>query len=258
MDKLTQWIALTVVACLAIVAAGWFLLVSPKRAEAADLRDQAVAQDATNETTRAQLTVLKAQAKDLPKKQADLARVAAKIPDNPGLPSLIRALTVASTSAGVEFVSVEPGQPTPVVAAAATAAATATPAPNGTTTTTAAAPSVGTLAAIPVAINVVGDYFEVEQFIAELEDLPRALRIENLTLSPGLPPTDTKSGASADDGRSLVSVISGSVYLASARPVATPVTAPVDAAASPAPVGSPLPGGPALPTPLPTTTAPAK
>ncbi len=37
MDKLKQWVALTVVGVLAIVAAGWFLLVAPKHSEADDL-----------------------------------------------------------------------------------------------------------------------------------------------------------------------------------------------------------------------------
>ena len=36
MDKAKQWIALAAVAVIAILAAGWFLVVSPKRSEAAD------------------------------------------------------------------------------------------------------------------------------------------------------------------------------------------------------------------------------
>jgi hypothetical protein len=54
-------------------------LISPKKAEAADLVAQTASQEATNDGLRTQLEVLKAQAKDLPKKQADLARVQTKI-----------------------------------------------------------------------------------------------------------------------------------------------------------------------------------
>ena len=111
MDKLKQWIVLTVVGCMAVLAAGWFLLISPKKAEAADLVAQTASQEATNDGLRTQLEVLKAQAKDLPKKQAELARVQAKIPDDPALPTLIRALTGAAADAGVELVSVTPGAP---------------------------------------------------------------------------------------------------------------------------------------------------
>ena len=237
MDKLKQWVALTVVGCLGIMAAGWFLLISPKKAEAADIREQAVGQDATNQGLRTKLEVLRAQAKDLPKKQADLARVAAKIPGDPGLPALIRALTAASTSAGVVLVSVTPSAPAPVVAAAVgapTAAAPAAGAPAAAAPAAAApaaaAPAVpttvGALAAIPVAINVVGGYFEVAQFMASLENLPRAFRVTNLTLAPGASPTDKADATSTEDGSSLTSTITGSVYMAANRPAATPVVAP--------------------------------
>lgn len=246
MNKLQQWIALTVVACLALLAAGWFLLVSPKRAEAADLRDQVASQDSANDSARTQLQVLKAQAKDLPNQQAALAKVAARIPDNPGLPSLIRALSAASQSAGVEFVSVAPGTPAPLVAAAPAATA-ATPAPTaaaGTTTSTA-----GTLTAIPVAINVVGGFFEVEQFVANLENLPRALRVSNLTLAPGKSPTDqSKNSAGTADGSSLTTTISGTVFMAASRQAATAVVAPPG---QPAPVASAPSGAALVPTPAP-------
>lgn len=234
MDKIKQWVALTVVGCLGIMAAGWFLLISPKKAEAADVREQAAAQDATNQGLRTKLEVLKAQAKDLPKKQADLARVAAKIPGDPGLPALIRALTAASTSAGVELVSVTPSAPAPVTAAAAGAPVAAAPAapaaaaaPAASAAPAAAAPATaGALAAIPVAINVVGGYFEVAQFMASLENLPRAFRVTDLTLAPGASPTDKAEATSTTDGSSLTSTITGSVYMAANRPAATPVVAP--------------------------------
>ncbi|MDP9436510.1 MAG: type 4a pilus biogenesis protein PilO, partial [Actinomycetota bacterium] len=127
MDKLNQWIALTVVGCLAVLAGGWFLLVAPQRAEAEALRAQAAAQDGTNSTLRTKLAVLKAQAKDLPKKQAELAAVAAKIPGGPELPALIRALDAASADAGVDLMTIAPGAPVPV-GAAADGAAPAAPA----------------------------------------------------------------------------------------------------------------------------------
>lgn len=222
MDKLQQWVALTLVGALAILAAGWFLLVSPKRGEAADLRAQTVDQVAANSQLQGQLQVLKAQAKDLPKKQAELAAVAAKIPNNPGLPALIRALTAASTSAGVEFVSVTPGAPVASVAPAATVAAPAAGTEAGLT-----APSAGTLLSIPVNIDVVGDYFEVEQFLANLEGLPRALRVSNLSLAPGTSPVaGTATKTNVEDGRVLTSTITGSVFMAADRPVATAVVAP--------------------------------
>ena len=231
MDKVKQWIALTVLGALVLLAGGWFLLVSPKKDEATALREQAASQTSTNQTLALQLEVLKAQAAELPKKQADLAKVAAKIPTNPALPALVRALTAAGTTAGVELVSVTPGAPvaeTPsgpaVVAAPAAPAAAAPAAPVGAA---AAAPApAGTLALIPLTINVVGDFYEVEQFLANLEELPRALRVTNLTLAPGSSPTAGKQATSAEDGSSLTTTITGSVYMATGAAPATAVVAP--------------------------------
>ena len=237
MDKLKQYVTLTVLGAVVILAAGWFLLVSPKKGEAADLQTQVATQVSANTVLETQLQVLRAQAKELPKKQAELARVAAKIPDNPSLPALIRAITAASTSAGVEFVSVAPGPPAALVAVApvapvapATAGAPAAAAPAAPVAP--AAPAVETLAAIPLTLNVVGDYFEIEQFLANLENLPRALRVANLSLAPGTSPTAGNSTpSSTEDGRTLSSTITGSVFMAAGRPVATPVVAPVAASA---------------------------
>jgi Tfp pilus assembly protein PilO len=236
MDKLKQWVTLTVLASVVLLAAGWFLLISPKKGEANELRTQAASQVSANAALETQLSVLRAQAKDLPKKQAELAEVAAKIPDNPSLPALIRALTAASTTSGVEFVSVTPGQPVapvavaPVVSPTETTTAQTTPvAPPAPVAGGAAGGAAGTLATIPVALNVVGDYFDIAQFMANLEDLPRALRILDVSLAPGVSPTATATATkagSAEDGRSLTSTINGSVFMAVNRPVATAVVAP--------------------------------
>ena len=235
MDKLKQYVVFTVLGCLVVLAAGWFLLVSPKRSEAADLRAQAESQVAANAQLQTKLTVLKAQAKDLPKQQAKLAAVAARIPDNPALPALIRALTTASTAAGVELVSVTPGAPAaaaaaaaqPVAAPAAGAAATGAPA--------AASSSAGQLASIPLTLSVAGGYFQVQQFLANLENLPRSMRVTGLTLAPGANPVKKPAAGAtaptADDGRALVSTITGQVYMAANRPPATPVTVPGQAVA---------------------------
>src|SRR5437899_1530597 len=105
-DKLKQWVALTLVGVLAVLAAGWFLIVSPKRGEASDLRAKVTSQDSGNSQLQLKLAQLKAQAKDLPAQQATLAAVSAKIPDNPALPALIRALDAAANATGVELVSI--------------------------------------------------------------------------------------------------------------------------------------------------------
>ena len=212
MDKVKQWVAIAVVVSLGVLAGGWFLLVQPKHAEAAELRAQAEQQVSANNAMRTHLAVLKAQARNLPKQQAKLAKVSEKIPDNPALPALIRALDAASTASGVEFLSLTPGAPTPA----------------------------GALSLVPVTVNVVGGYYEIEHYITELEDLPRALRISNIAVAPGVSPvadttaagTSTTTGSEATDGSSLVIVLSGAVFMSPADAAAATASTGVSTGAS--------------------------
>jgi Tfp pilus assembly protein PilO len=231
-DKLKQWVALTVVGVLAVLAAGWFLVVSPKRSAAADLRNDAASQQQSNLGLQAQHATLKAQAKDLPKKQAALAAVAAKVPDNPALPALIRSLSKAADDAGVELVSLSPTAPVP--ATGGPAAAQPQPAAGGKTTLAsgAASSAAGTLQQIALTINVIGGYFQVEQFFDRLENLSRALKVGGFTMLPGTSPTKPVDPmatvtVATDPGKVLNTQVNALVYMSSNRaPVpAAPVAA---------------------------------
>ena len=206
MDKMKQWVALTALGAVAIVAGGWFLVVSPKRAHAADLRAQAASQQQSNLQLQTTLATLKAQAKDLPAQQAKLAAVAAKIPSNSGMAALLRMLDAAAADTGVELVSVAPAAAAPVVPAGAgvqTAGAAKT----------AATSSAAGLQAIPLALNVVGSYFQVAQYMDRLENLPRALRVAGFTLAPGANPVkDPAAQPSMDTGKLLSATINGMVF----------------------------------------------
>jgi Tfp pilus assembly protein PilO len=239
-NKLQQWVALTVVGVLAVLAAGWFLVVAPKRSEASGLRTDADAQQRTNLGLEAQLATLKSQAKELPRKQAALAAVAAKIPDNPALPSLIRALSAAADDVGVELVSLAPSTPVVAVAPVATstvpktsgAAGASTPAaPAVGAATSVGSSGVGTLKQIPLAINVVGGYFQIEEFFDRLEHLSRALKVTGFSVAPGVSPTKQRSAATApatapsDPGKVLTSQVNALVFMSAGR-ISIPV-APV-------------------------------
>ena len=209
MDKLKQWVALTMLGVIVIAAA--------------EVRTKAAQQVSANSALQTQIQVLKSQAKELPAQQAKLAAVAAKIPDNPALPTLIRALTVAATDAGVELVSLAPGQPA-ALAAAAPVAPVAAPAATGNAAVVApaaAGSSAGVLQSIGLSINVVGSYFQVEQFLDRVESLSRALKVTAFTVAPGSNPLKPTVGqVSADTGSSLNASITGTVYMASGRPTA--------------------------------------
>jgi len=179
MSKTRQWAMLTAVVCLAVLAAGWFLVIKPQRTHAAELRTTTQGVESQNATLRSAVSQLRQQQKDLPAQQKLLSQIATKVPDNPALPSLIRQLSAAAEGAGVNLLSLAPGQPTIAAApAAATTATTATTATGSTASTAAAAP----LATIPLTVQVQGTYFNVEQFFSAVESLSRAMLVTGWSL----------------------------------------------------------------------------
>ncbi len=241
MDKMKQWVALTVVGCLAVLAAGWFLLVSPKRADASDLRNQASGVEASNQGLQTKLAMLKAQAKQLPQYQAKLAQVAAKIPNNPALPSLIRALSAAADDAGVELLSVAPTPPVAYQGSASapqhapvSAAPSASSSSGGATLATAGAAPAPTLESIGLALSVAGGYFETERFFDSLESLTRALKVNGLTMAAGTNPMKQANAntpsASQPNGDVLLTSINATVFMS---PSTTLAAAPVKPTVTP-------------------------
>jgi Tfp pilus assembly protein PilO len=215
MSVTRKWSALAVVLVLAILAAGWFLLVSPKRTEAAGLETQVDTQEAANAKLVSELEQLKAQQAELPAQRAELASMRKQIPDNPALPTLIRSLTEAGRKVGVSIDTMSPTVPVAVVdPAAEVAAAPATTTSESdslsqtsdssttdstegsadSTTATVAAPAAPTLYQVPLTLEVSGSYFELEQFINKLEGLKRSFLVTGFTLAPA-----TESGSDTTD-----------------------------------------------------------
>jgi Tfp pilus assembly protein PilO len=243
MDKIKQWALLTVVAVVAIAAGGWFLLISPQRSHASDLRTQTQTQQTQNESIQNELASLQSQHKGLPQVQADLAKLGVQLPNNPGLPALIRSLSSAADAAGVDLISLTPTAPQAVASAAPAAAASPAPAAAGSTTTggtstagssTPATANVGALASLNIQIVVNGGYFHVEQFVSNLEALARPFLTTNVALCPQAPMTPSSSGSSCIDTSSatgaqeydghMQATINGQVFMVSG-PAAAPSTA---------------------------------
>src|SRR4051794_10073909 len=211
MNKTRQWAMLTAVACLAILAAGWFLVVKPQHAHAASLRTQASSVQASNGQLQSQINQLKQQQKDLPAQQKLLAQIATKIPDNPALPALIRQLSAAAEGAGVDLVSLAPSAP-----AMSTAA--------GTVRTAAASP----LASIPLTVQVHGSYFNVVQFFSAVETLNRAMLVTGFSLVPGTDPAAAvPTSPTTPDG--LNASITAQVFVSPQVAAATTPTTPTSA-----------------------------
>src|SRR5207302_4059020 len=209
MEKMRQWSLLTGLGVVGVLAAGWFLLVTPQHAHAKDLRTQAQGVQATTASLEGQVAQLKAQQKGVAAQQRTLAHIATQIPDNPALPTLIRQLSAAAHDSGVTLVSLAPSQPTAVTAAGAPTAAGATSA----------------LAQIPIAVSVTGSYFNIESFFRSVEHLDRAMMTGGFTLAP-----NTASGAPSDPAGATPGTLSAQiqavVYMSPEAAVAATAAAP--------------------------------
>jgi Tfp pilus assembly protein PilO len=246
MTKERRWVVIAAVAVVVILAGGWFLLVKSEKSKVTDLNTQRDTQLAANQTLLTQITALQAQQKQLPQQQLILEKFSTLVPETAAEPTLIRQLTAAAKSAGIDLTSITPGQPAQISVAG----------PASQTLGAAPAATAGTLFGLPLSLNVTGSYANIESFLNALERLPRALAITDFALSP-----TTQNDGSTE----LTTTLNGSVFFApGSSPVGliptsspTPATEPAPAdTTAPAPATSGAPVTTAAPV-APADTAPA-
>jgi hypothetical protein len=217
MTSTHKWVAGAVVAALLLVTGSWLLLISPQRAQASDLREQAVAQQSTNDMIRLRTQQLKAQFASLPQRRAELAEIQQQLPASPEPAALLRQLASVADDAGVSVDAITPGQPQPL-AGATGAAGTPAGTPAGTSAATAGVQAIATT------VVVKGGYAELTLFLQRLQSsMRRAYLVENLTLTPG----EAAAGSTAEVP--LTMTVTGKVFVlatAATGTTATGTTAP--------------------------------
>lgn len=163
-----QTLLLGLLAVVLVVALWWMFLLSPKRAELAEVQaeiDAAVTQQAQ---LQAQIRTLEDVRREAPQLEADLVATETIIPRDAALPSAIRMLARSADDSGVSLVSFTPGRPSQV----------------------AGGPEA--LAEISMAVALQGSYFQIVDFLRRIEDptiVPRAMLWEGMTLSVDEHPT---------------------------------------------------------------------
>jgi type IV pilus assembly protein PilO len=155
-SKFRKWVALTGVASIIVLVAGWFLLISPKRSDVSELKSQAAQQETTNSGLQVKLTSLRSQQKGLAANNAKLAQLAKKIPTTADLPGLLRQLSAAATTSNVDLTDLTPSN-----------AVALTAAPG--------------ISAVTISLKIDGKYFDVAQYINALESLDRGLMVTGVT-----------------------------------------------------------------------------
>jgi Tfp pilus assembly protein PilO len=189
MSKAKLWIGLSAFAVVLILVGGWFALVEPKRADAADLRTQTESTEQQIVGLQARLRDLEEKKANLPAQTAELATISKKLPADPSLPPMIRALTGAARTAGVTLKSISPSTP-------------------------AALPTVGKGAAPEISVIAVtlvteGDYFATERLVSALEQLERGFLVKGFGLSGG----GDSAGSDASAAGKLTLTVQGQVFV---------------------------------------------
>lgn len=154
--KFRKWVALTGLASIVVLVAGWFLLISPKRSDVSGLKSQAAQQESRNDGLQVQLSSLRSQQKGLVAENRQLAELAKKIPTTADLPGLLRQLSATATTTNVDLTDLTPATPVALTAAPG-------------------------ISAVALSLKVDGTYFDVAQYVNGLESLSRGLMVTSLT-----------------------------------------------------------------------------
>jgi Tfp pilus assembly protein PilO len=150
-------IAGVIVVVLAILL--FLLLVLPKShqvSEAQSTLDDTRRQGQVLESRKQALEDAKAQA---PQARKTIAEVDRRIPPVADEPGLILLLQHAAIDAGIDLVSLSPANP--------------------------AFDAASNLSTIDVSVSATGTYFDVTEFMYQIETLPRAAIVTNVSLAPG-------------------------------------------------------------------------
>jgi Tfp pilus assembly protein PilO len=175
---------LIVVGVLAALAAFWFLAISPKRKEAADVTTQVTAAQQRLDTAQASASTAEAARKRYSTDYATVARLGKAVPVDDDMPSLVYQLETTAKANHVDFRAIKltgtasPAAAAPAGAAAAVASATGK-APSSTTpasTLTSALPpgaTVGTAGfpTMPFSFDFNGSFFDMQRFLKAINGL---------------------------------------------------------------------------------------
>lgn len=234
LDDARVWIGGGVVAVVLVLVAGWFLLVGPKLAQAADVRAQTAEARMANGALRTKVAGLRAQNARIPTLVGQLRTSIAQLPVTPEFAALTSQLGSKAAAAKVTLSSISISAPSTAAAAAPGASAAGsgdgeaasgatTPAPaagSGTAGaetagagTSAASGIAGKLFQVPLTVTTSGTLAAQRAFLTAIQQLgSRAALVGATTVNAGAaeggsagPASGTgKTGASSIDGGSTM------------------------------------------------------
>jgi Tfp pilus assembly protein PilO len=136
-----------------------FFLVLPKMGDVGEANEQLEQAETQEQQLQLQLQQLQEAQAEAPETTEEIRQLEELIPPTVDLEGLILLLSGAANRAGVDVLTVAPGTPTPN--------------------------TEQTFSIIPTAVTATGSYFALEEFLYNVETLPRAAKVLSLTVAPG-------------------------------------------------------------------------
>lgn len=224
--KKSTWVGGTVFVAILILAAAWFLAVSPTVSAAADLRSQAEQASQQNELLEMQVAQLKADFANLPQYKEQLAAIQTQIPTDAKLADYLRQLDQIAVAHSVTLTSISPSTPAPVVVEAAPVApappadATGAAPTDGATTAPAAVPAAAAPAGAPAgfmsigfSITALGTYDNTEAFLYDMQRSTPRLFLVTTVVGTAQVEQPASGGRPATQVGDQELVISGVTYM---------------------------------------------
>lgn len=177
-------------ATLVLLLAWYFLLWSPRQDALSEAKARTEAARTRTEDLQARVNRLRALQRDETTLRAELDELKTAIPDLPNLGQFILDANDLAVRSGIDFISIAPTPPALATAAAPVATTTTTTAAGGRTTTTAvtsssaagSAPGGEAPAEIKMTFQISGGYVQILDFVNRLNDLPRLVVVDGLTI----------------------------------------------------------------------------
>ncbi|GGK57178.1 hypothetical protein Ppa06_15380 [Planomonospora parontospora subsp. parontospora] len=180
------WIIGGVLAAAVLLVAGWFLLISPEKAEADRLHGDAETAQTQVATLRSRLADLERENADLPRYRSELTEARKALPATADSEKFLEQLQQAGEAAGVFLQGVNVGDPAKL---------------EGTD---------AVMHHLSVAVTVTGGAAETEEFLDQIQRVrPRAVLVESVTLG-GADDEDTEGA----EGGALNTVVNLQIFVA--------------------------------------------
>jgi Tfp pilus assembly protein PilO len=160
----TNQLLLLLVVLTASVSAFWFVALTPKREEAAQLQEQIVAKQAELDTARGQVASYEQARAAYPRNYAAVARLGKAVPADDDVRSLVVQLDAAAKRSKVDFEVINVG-------ANAAGGAAGTPDPNlqAEAVIPGATLNAASFSTLPMSFAFRGSYFELSSLFTRLE-----------------------------------------------------------------------------------------